>query len=103
MILNKSVALLGIGLGLGWRIGCTQCYVQPEVGVIAREILDMKSRLSVQLKSNLSGDQAHYVQYHFVQSKYFKEKDFTLQLSVDTYKMGRRQQQSYELSLKKMF
>jgi hypothetical protein len=96
-----SFALLG--MGLGWRNGRTQWYVQPEVGLIAREIFDMKSRFSVLLKSNLTGDQARYVQYRFVQSKYFKDKDFSVQFSVDTYKMDRRQQHSYELSLKKMF
>lgn len=96
-----SFALLGIGLG--WRSGRTQFYMQPEVGVIAREIFDMKSRFSVLLKSNLSGDHARYVQYRFVQSKYFKEKDFSVQVSVDTYKLGRRQQHSFELSVKKMF
>lgn len=92
-----------LGMGLGWRSGRTQLYVQPEVGVIAREIFDMKSRLSVLLKSNLTGDQARYVQYRLVQSKYLKGKDFSLQLSLDIYKLGGRHQHVYELSLKKMF
>lgn len=96
-----SFALLG--MGMGWRNGRTQFYVQPEVGIIAREVFDMKSRFSVQLKSNLTGDQSRYVQYRYVQSKFFKGKDISLQLSVDVYKLGARRQQSYEMSLKKMF
>jgi hypothetical protein len=96
-----SFALLG--LGMAWRNGQSQVYLQPEIGVIAREIFDMKSRVSVVLTSNIHGDHARNLHYRFVQSKYFQKESLSIHLSIDRFQQQKKRQNSYELSLKKMF
>jgi len=96
-----SFALLG--LGIRWQAGRAQFYVQPELGLILREVFDMKSRLSIVMKSDFSGERSTNFHYRFVQSKYFKSKDFSVHLSIDRITSGQKSKSQYELSLKKMF
>jgi hypothetical protein len=96
-----SFALLG--LGVRWQAGRAQLYAQPELGLMLREVFDMKSRFSIVMKSDFSGDDSSHLHYRFVQSKYFKTKDFSVHFSVDRLTSDGRSKSHYEFSLKKMF
>jgi hypothetical protein len=96
-----SFALLG--LGVRWQSGRAQLYAQPEIGFILREVFDMKSRISVVMKSDLAGNDQSHMHFRFVQSKYFKSKDVSLHLSIDRIRSSEKTLSQFEFSLKKMF
>ena len=94
-------AILAAGVAI--RHGTPNIFTQPELGIIVREIFDMKSVASVSLTSNYLGDRARYAKYRFTQSKYFTNKPYTLQLIVESERQKSRRESFFEINLKYLF
>ncbi len=94
-------ALLGGGASV--RNRSPNFYLQPEVGIIVREIFGMKTSASAILTTNLFGDHARYVKYRFVQSKYFSKQNISLHLVAESESQGRNRQHFFETNIKYLF
>ncbi len=92
-----------LGLGVSVRGGKPNLYGQPEIGLIVREIFDMKSSLSAVLTANAFGDKAKYQQYRFVQSKYFQNRNFSFHITAKSAAQKTHRINSFEASLKYLF
>jgi Domain of unknown function (DUF4105) len=91
------------GLGIAQRSGQLNLYTQPELGVIVREVFDMKSIFSVVMTANAFGDRSIHTKYRFVQSKFFARKNVSLHFTAETEQQKRKHQSAFELSVKYLF
>jgi hypothetical protein len=91
------------GLGVSQRSGQLNFYAQPELGMIVREVFDMKSIFSIVMTANAFGDQSKYTKYRFVQSKFFAKRNVSLHLTAETEQQKRKRESAFELSIKYLF
>jgi Domain of unknown function (DUF4105) len=91
------------GLGLSQRSGQLNFYAQPELGMIVREVFDMKSIFSVVMTANAFGDQSKYMKYRFVQSKFFARRNVSLHFTAESEQQKRKRESMLELSIKYLF
>ncbi len=92
-----------VGLGASFRRGQLNIYAQPEIGIIVRELFDMKSIVSVVMSANALGDKSTYLKYRLVQSKFFPKQNVSLHLTAELENQNRNRQNWLELSIKYLF
>lgn len=92
-----------MGLGTSFRSGQLNIYAQPEIGIIVRELFNMKLTASVAMMANALADQSRYLKYRVVQSKFFQKQNVSLHLTAEFEKQNRHHQHSLELSIKYLF
>ncbi|MBI3712109.1 MAG: DUF4105 domain-containing protein [Burkholderiales bacterium] len=88
--------------GLGAQGGYGQIYVQPEFGVILREVYDMKTAFSASYRHAIVGNADASVHYRLTQSK-FLASQLSLHVRIDSNKSGRVWHHAFEMSVKKVF
>lgn len=102
--LAKDFDVYGLmGLGLGYRNQHTQLYLSPELGVIIREVFNMKSIISLQKTQQLLDEKNSNLKFQWTQSKYFGHQNYSLHFQFTQFKQARAQQRHAELSIKKIF
>jgi hypothetical protein len=101
--LSRDMEVYGMAEGgLGHRAG-TYVYAAPSVGVVIREIFNMKSMVSMTERFNALGKGKRMTEWSLTQSKYIG-KDFSLHLQL-TRRASEAQRQQHEsvLLLKRVF
>lgn len=100
--LNDLDAYALINAGLGVQKGDGQIYLQPELGVVLREVYDMKTVFSATYRHAIAGNANTGVHYRLTQSK-FLASQLSLHVRIDGSKSGRMWHRAFELSVKKIF
>ncbi len=91
-----------LNAGLGAKNGGGQVYIQPEFGVIVREVADMKTVFSFSHRQTLMGKADKLVQYRLSQSK-FLTPQLSLHVRIDGTQSAGVWYRSIEMGVKKIF
>lgn len=102
--LAKDFDVYGLmGLGLGYRNQHTQLYLSPELGVIIREVFNMKSIISLKKTQPLLDEKNSNLKLQWMQSKYFDHQNYSLHFQFTQFNQNQARQRQVELSIKKIF
>lgn len=91
-----------LNAGLGAKNGGGQVYIQPEFGVIVREVADMKTVFSLSHRQTLMGKADKLVRYRLSQSK-FLTPQLSLHVRIDGTQSAGVWYRSIEMGVKKIF
>lgn len=91
------------GMGVAYQGSQVRLYLQPELGVIVREVFDMKSTASVVLRESVGSERSGYRKYQFVQSKYLPGGKMTLLLTTEWERVDQHRRNTIELGVKYLF
>lgn len=91
------------GFGVAYRSSELNLYTQPELGIIVRELFEMKSSASAVMTVNAFGDRSKYVTYRFVQSKFFPKQNISLLFTAESEKQHHRRRDLFEIGVKYLF
>lgn len=101
--MNDMDAYALANVGGGAQNGRAQLYVQPELGLILREVYDMKTVFSASYRRAVIGDAGAGMHYRLTQSKFLPSQQFSLHVRMDANKSGHIWQRSFEIGVKKIF
>ena len=94
-------ALAGAGMSAG-RSGFN-LYALPEVGLVVREVFDLKTLASVQLTANALGKNVRSTKYRFEQAKFFPNQNFSLHLTAELLTQSPHREHFVEFGVKYYF
>lgn len=101
--LTTDVDVYGmVGVGVGHAASTTYLYASPEIGIVVREVFDMKSILSFRENYNQLGSRNWVNCIEFTQTKYISN-NFAVFFHANRNKSDIMTVNSYDLTLKKYF
>ena len=102
--IGRDIDVFGLaGAGMSGGRGGFNLYAQPEIGIIVREIFDLKTVASVQLTANALGERARTTKYKFEQAKFFPGEKFSLHFTAELIKQSQHRARFIEFSGKYLF
>jgi hypothetical protein len=92
-----------LGLGVSFKRSDSKGFSEGELGVIARELWNMKTILSISSKTNLDTNKSPFTKWQLLQSKYFNNPNYSIHFSLSMDKHQDRKEKQVDLILKRIF